>query len=70
MSNFAFLAAEFPAVHEAAVEAERELRSGSMATGSGTDLTRTDLTRTDQDGFDLVVPRCILPPRAIPGVCS
>jgi type I restriction enzyme, R subunit len=24
MSNFAFLAAEFPAVHEAAVEAERE----------------------------------------------
>ncbi len=24
MSNFAFLAAEFPAVHEAAVEAERQ----------------------------------------------
>ena len=24
MSNFAFLAAEFPAVHEAAVEVERE----------------------------------------------
>jgi hypothetical protein len=25
MSNFAFLAAEFPAVHEAAVEAERQV---------------------------------------------
>jgi hypothetical protein len=27
MSNFAFLAAEFPAVHEAAVEAERQAKS-------------------------------------------
>ena len=31
MSNFAFLAAEFPAVHEAAVEAERQAGVSSTA---------------------------------------
>src|ERR1700761_1248386 len=31
MSNFAFLAAEFPAVHEAAVEAERQVAVSATA---------------------------------------
>ena len=31
MSNFAFLAAEFPAVHETAVEAERQAKSSPTA---------------------------------------
>ena len=31
MSNFAFLAAEFPAVHEAAVEAERQAGASPTA---------------------------------------
>ena len=31
MSNFAFLATEFPAVHEAAVEAERQAGVRSIA---------------------------------------
>jgi|GEM_PF-3866135 len=32
MSNFTFLAAEFPAVHEAAVEAERQAAAAPGAT--------------------------------------
>jgi len=31
MSNFAFLAAEFPTVHEAAVEAERQAAVSTVA---------------------------------------
>ena len=35
MSNFAFLAAEFPAVHEAAVEAERQASVSAAAFFAG-----------------------------------
>jgi hypothetical protein len=68
MSNFAFLAAEFPAVHEVVVEAERQ--APFRVNGGGRVRHGFDQDRSDQDGFDLVVPRCILPPRAIPEVCS